>query len=217
MSINSIIPELSKLDLSALETLEAFYKATPYSQELEKDYLSWKSLILSEIDRPEESLSVLNELLKRIASSDHRYFNAIFTKASILGVQKKKEEASEQLLNLLRLKSTNHFQQLSCLKALTNTYLPPDILTECEKHYLGVKSYLGIEVPSSGSLKERVMLLSKANLESNRRFSQLVLDLEELAPDKKLTLLEKFISSETTTYYLSQAKRILTNLNSEQA
>jgi len=213
-TIDQILLKIQNLDEESLEILTRFYANQPFEEDLEKDFLSWKSLILWKTQKNDEALLVVEQLLSLINQSDHRYGNATITKVNLLIILSGLEEAERIIVTFLSDDQHNTFQKLAILSLLVNVYdqkkriVPVSYQPIVKK----ISSGLGIDFREEKNLRLEIDRILSASAKSNRLFSELVLKIEDLSITEKKENIKDFVDSEKVGYYKKAAIEILRSL-----
>ncbi len=212
--IDEIIPKIYKTDKNSLEILDSFYEDQSYDPDLEKDYISWRGFILSQIGKRIEAMIEVDKLLELIDAPNLRLVNALNLKADLLIQDQKLEDAQGIIDEGLNLPVIKYSTKTSFLNLLVRLYQIknrqiPEKYRETIKHLL---QEIEMVFEFTNDLKEDLNTILKANNEASRRYGEMYLTLRSQNQKTQVATLENFIKKETIGKFKKMAQDILDNI-----
>lgn len=208
----------------ALEIINNFYIASADQDEnnrLKHKCDSWKALIFEKQGRYQSALSLYKSLAQSMGSS-HTLFT--YLQVDVARVLHKLGDTKQAIFEIEKALEEPTCSSLS--DKLTALSLYVNILQECPGefsiHYKylvdNLANELGIELRDNdlvepSTLSQSIKELSQKNQEANRRYSRMLIELDEIEDDSQASgLLRKYISEESVGYYRKRAIKELDEL-----
>ncbi|MDF5727139.1 MAG: hypothetical protein PUP92_03665 [Rhizonema sp. PD38] len=208
---------------SAVEIINDFYntKVDRYENNLLKQKCdSWKALIFEKQGRDQEALS-LYKFLAQLMGSNHTLFT--YFQVDVARVLHKLGNNKEARIEIEKALEESIDSSISDLLTALNLYI--SILEECHEtlahQYQPLVNKLATQLGilrendwlESGNLSQSVKECLVKNQEANKRYSRMLIELDEIE-DASLAevLLRKYISHESVGYYRNLAMQELDEL-----
>ena len=207
----------------ALNTLDEFYKS--HANQDNKHILvstctPWKALIFEKQERYPEALLLYEKIHNSKEKSDIFYINSQTNMARVLSKMGDCEKAIEVIQEILRQEIEDSTDLLNVLELYvdvlekSNQLFPKEykVFVENVAEQIGI-SLSNADLNNSNNLTQEIKELSCKHREANRRYSILVIGLNQIEDNaQKKSVLEGYISEETVGLYRNMAVEELNNL-----
>lgn len=222
-----IIPDIysnlrSKNYNNALEVLEDFYQQNTsqvHNSSLMDKCNSWKAHIFEKQERYQEALLLHREICQSRETNDIFYINSQIDMARVLYKMGECAKAIEIIREILRQEIEDSADLLSVLNLYvdilesSNQLFPPEykVFVENLAEQLGIE-LSNVDLNNSNNLTQEVKELSQKDRDANKRYSILVIGLNQIEDkNRKKSVLESYISEETVSLYRNMAVEALNN------
>jgi tetratricopeptide (TPR) repeat protein len=211
----------------ALDAINSFYiekECQDKNRQLKEKCDSWIAQVYEEQSRYDQALTIYDYLSQSVESNHLLFMTRQVDVARVLYKMQRHEEACSKIE--FTLDKQDDGEPLNMLQLLVQ-YI--DILEASEKKFplkyralierLANRLFIRIDefdLNQSNSICELIRLIHQENRNANRRYTRLVIKLEQVDDDHAVSMLEEYISNEKFEFYRNLAIEDLRDIYDDQ-
>ena len=203
----------------SLEKLDNFFNT--YANEENKKELqfrrdSWKALILSKMERYEESLRYYISIYDLKDKSDVSFFNTVYGLTFAYHKLGRKNEAIQTAISFLDSDySTWQFFKLIMLDLYVDILDGEEVPEKYAQMVEVIKGFIGVKTDGYDTLNSQIRDVCQKNKTANIRYSKLLIELDDsnLRKEAKIEKLKTYIAQEEVLFYKEMAEASLNNID----